>query len=115
MAVVANSRRAVRLMPKKATTLSPYLDAPAPPPIVSALQALHHGRADEHQQKRALDWILQRACRVFSTTFVAGDPHASAFMQGRAQVGHIIINATRTSAEAAAALEDLNQKDNENG
>lgn len=91
--------------------LNPLLDLAPPPAIASALQALHHGRADEHQQRNALDWIIRNAARSFSTTFDP-DPITSAFLQGRRQVGLIVMNATRTSAEAAAAYEDI-QKGNE--
>lgn len=86
--------------------LNPLLDLAPTPAIASALQALHHGRADEHQQRNAMDWIIRNACRAFSTTFDP-DPVTSAFLQGRRQAGLIIMNATRTSAEAAAALEDI--------
>lgn len=94
----------------RAPKLSPYFDASASPADVSALQALYHGRADEHQQKRALNWILTRACRSGSPTFDE-NPHVSAFLQGRWTVGLIIMNAMRTSAEAAKALEDQQKKE----
>lgn len=94
----------------RAAQLDPLLHVAPSPSEASALQALYHGRADEHQQKRALDFILQKACRAFSTTFNA-DPQVSAFMQGRRQAGLIIMNATRTTAKAAEVLEDNQKKD----
>lgn len=88
--------------------LSPLLVEEPPPAIATALQALFHGRADEHQQRNAYEWIVRHAARCFSTTFDP-DPVTSAFLQGRRQVGLIIQQATRTSAEAAAALEDIHK------
>jgi hypothetical protein len=89
--------------------LNPLLDEPPPPHIATALAALHHGRADEHQQRNALDWIVRHACKAFSTTFDS-DPFLSGFKQGRRQAGLIIINATSTSPKAAEALEDLSKE-----
>lgn len=99
-------------MAKKTVALAPYLDAPFTPADVSALAALFLGTADEHQQKRAREWILLRACRLNGSTFDP-DPSVSSFLQGRREVGRMILNAARTSAGAAAALEDLNKKDDE--
>lgn len=92
--------------------LNPLIDEVPPPHIASALAALHHGRADEHQQRNGLDWIVRHACRAFSTTYDP-DPHTSAFKQGRRQAGLIIINATQTSTKAAEAVEDANKGANE--
>lgn len=89
--------------------LNPLIEEAPPPAIATALAALYHGRADEHQQRNALNWIIGKACRAFSTTFDV-DPHASAFKQGRRQAGLIIINATSMSAKAAEAVEDLNKE-----
>lgn len=86
---------------------SPYFDAPITPAIVTAMQALHEGRADYDQQKRALDWILVRACRVGASCFVPGDTHSTAFYEGRRQVGLIITNTIRSTPQLAEALEDL--------
>lgn len=88
----------------------PWSDPPLKPVEASALAALHLGKADEGQQKAALDWILSRACRTFSDTFDP-DPQLSAMQQGMRRAGLNIINAARTSPKAAAALEDLNNKD----
>lgn len=92
-------------MGRPAKQLDPALYVLPSPAEANALQALHHGRADEHQQRRALDFILQKACRAFSTTFDR-DPRVAALFEGRRQAGLIIINATRTSTEALKALED---------
>lgn len=91
----------------------PLLDEIPPPAVATALAALHHANANADQQKLAADWILSHACRAFSSTFNI-DPHVSSFLQGRRQAGLIIMNAMRTSANAAKAIEDLN-KESENG
>lgn len=54
--------------------------------FAEAMRALSQGKASEVQQKLAFTWIVEVACRVSETTFVAGDPYASAFLEGRRSV-----------------------------
>lgn len=58
----------------------------------SALQALANGTADEHQQKRALDWILYKACRFHDMHYFPGDSgrRDTDYSLGRQGVGHDI-------------------------
>lgn len=99
-------------MPKRA--LSQYFDAIPTPAEATALAAFCLRQADEYQQERVWNFIMTKACRVNSACFVVGDSHATAFQEGRRQVGLMIFNAARTSPQAAAALEDQN-KENANG
>ena len=84
-----------------------FFDAPLRPVEATALRNLSQGSADERLQRIAWEWILQRACRVNGSDFIPGDPHGSAFLQGRREVGRMILNAARTTPEAAAKLEEL--------
>lgn len=76
----------------KAIALPPA-DSPAPFDIadVGALQALHQGRASDHQQRRALDWIMKKAGAIGGQSFRHGDPQATAFHEGRRFVAAQII------------------------
>ena len=49
----------------------------------SAIQALLNGTANEHQQKKAMEWIIRTAGAFGEQPFTPGDPHATAFMAGR--------------------------------
>lgn len=56
-----------------------------------AMRALQQGVASESQQLIALGWIINVACRVEETTFVPGDSHASAFLEGRRSIAQEIV------------------------
>ena len=58
--------------------------------IPACIQALAEGKATEHQQVVAYNWIVEQAAATYQTAFVPGDPHASSFLAGRAYVGHAI-------------------------
>jgi hypothetical protein len=60
----------------------------------NALQALQRGEADPEQQRRALDWIIHKACMTYDQTFFPGGAEGerySNFAQGRRFVGTQII------------------------
>jgi hypothetical protein len=64
-----------------------------------ALQAVARGIANEVQQKRAIDWIINSA-GTFGPTFYVGQHDASDFAQGSRHVGLQIIKLLRLSATA---------------
>lgn len=68
----------------------------------SAMLAFSEGRATEHQQKLLFEWIVRQACATYEQTFVPGDPHASAFMDGRTYAGQQILKMTRLNPRAFA-------------
>lgn len=74
-------------------------EAIAPPDYeaadVYAIQALMRGEANETQQKRALDWIVNAASRAFDVSFRPGAPDETAFAEGRRFVGLQIDKMTR--------------------
>lgn len=53
----------------------------------AALKALNSGRAEPEQQKRALDWIIKKACMIGGQPFCPGEPDSTAFNNGRQKVG----------------------------
>lgn len=60
----------------------------------NALQALERGEADADQQKRALWWVINKACMNYDQTFYPGGDEGrrlSDFAQGRRFVGLSIV------------------------
>ena len=61
---------------------------------VHAVQALFRGAASDGQQKRAIAWILEHACKVKDLPWVAGGlegQRATDFANGRKFAGHQIL------------------------
>jgi hypothetical protein len=57
------------------------------PADIEAFQALQRGDASEHQQRRALDWLVNKAASTYDLSFSPGDQHLTAFAEGRRYVG----------------------------
>lgn len=57
---------------------------------VCAVQALARGEASPDQQKAALDWIVNEACRTYDLAYRT-DPHDHAFCTGRMFAGQQIV------------------------
>jgi hypothetical protein len=81
-------------------------DWPLPPPWlpvdydvadVVAVQALAQGTADEHQQKRALRWIVEQACGTYD---VGWHPEFPDFAAGKRSVGLQIVKLCRINPKA---------------
>lgn len=57
---------------------------------IGALQAVYHGEAEPHQQKRAIEWILNNACLMREVSYRPegdGGYGDTAFAEGRRFVG----------------------------
>ena len=65
--------------------------APVSLPEAEAIKALAYGRASEHQQLVAWQFITQRAGPVQAQSFRANDAIGMAFMEGRRFVGSQLI------------------------
>jgi hypothetical protein len=65
-----------------------YVDAEVE--VVGALQGLLAGTAQPHQQKLALEWIIEKAAGAYSLSH-RESPHDSAFHEGRRFVGLEIV------------------------
>lgn len=77
---------------KKVRIEAPAAFAPPPwdLPDASAMQALARGDATPEQQKRALDWIIQKACGTYDLDY-RPDAREHAFVSGRRFVGLEIV------------------------
>lgn len=60
-------------------------------PEVIALQALHQGEATPYQQRLALKVIVNDFCRAQDALYIPGSFDQTAFLNGRAFVGHRIL------------------------
>jgi hypothetical protein len=69
--------------------------APAPYEIadIVAIKALANGTAMEHQQKRAMDWIIRAACATYDLSYRPESDRDTAFAEGRRFVGLQIVKA----------------------
>lgn len=68
---------------------------------IRAVQALFTGTASEGMQKRALDWIINKAAATYDNGFVPDDPHGriAAFVDGRQFVGQQIVKLLKLKPE----------------
>lgn len=57
---------------------------------VQAIRAVHRGEATERQQRLAFDYLI-RAAGTHDTSYRPGDPHATAFAEGKRWVGMTLI------------------------
>jgi hypothetical protein len=79
---------------KKRPVLGPDQPAPFEEADVYAVQALFNGTANDGQQKRAVKWILEEACKVKDLPWVAGGlegQRATDFANGRKFAGHQVL------------------------
>jgi hypothetical protein len=65
---------------------APYIDADS-----YAIKALATGTANEGQQKRALDWIINTLCATYDLSYRPGSDRDTAFAEGKRHVGLQIV------------------------
>jgi len=67
-----------------------------------AIKAVAAGTADEAQQKRAIEWIILKACRAYEVSFYPDDQGGARdtdFALGRQFVGQQIVKLINASRE----------------
>lgn len=69
----------------------PHSPSPCSSYDVYALKALMTGTANESQQKRALDWILNQCCGVPDNTYYPDSERDTIFASGKRFVGLEIV------------------------
>ena len=72
---------------------------------VVAIQALARGDADEHQQKRALKWIIENAAAMYEFSYYPTDRDTN-FGLGRVFVGQVIVGILKLNAAALRRKEN---------
>jgi hypothetical protein len=69
----------------------------------SAIQALLRGDADEHQQQRALKWIIEVAAATYDQSFWPGGEDGKRntdFAEGRRFVGNSVVKMLKLNVQA---------------
>lgn len=69
-----------------------------------SIQALAQGRASDAQQKRALDWIINRACGTYDRSAVSENANETFFNEGRRDAGRQILYLMKIDMSAIADL-----------
>lgn len=77
---------------------------------VYALKALETGTANDVQQKRALNWIINKAAHTYEESFVPGDPHGTNFLEGRRFVGLRTVRLLKMTSEEIELLKNKGVK-----
>lgn len=65
----------------------------------TAMQALHAGSADADQQKRAFDWIINKAAGTYDVSY-RPDSDQTSFAEGRRFVGLQIVKLVKINVSA---------------
>jgi hypothetical protein len=65
----------------------------------ASIQALQAGTATPHQQKTALDWIINAAAGAYDLSFSPDSDRGTAFAEGRRFVGLQIVKLTKISVD----------------
>lgn len=78
----------------------PYLQPPTYGAFEAAsIQALAAGTATSHQQKAALEWIIDKAAGTYDLSFSPDGDRATAFAEGRRFVGLQLVKLTKISVD----------------
>lgn len=60
-----------------------------------AIQALINGKASPEMQRRAVDWIINKAAATYDMSFSPENPHLTDFAEGRRFVGNQIVKLSK--------------------
>lgn len=74
-------------MPK----IPPWADCPYTEQECAALKSLAAGKANEGQQRRALNWIINQAAKTYDQQFIPASDRETTFLLGRRFVGLQIV------------------------
>jgi hypothetical protein len=75
----------------------PHTPPVIPKDVAMALKALDAGKANEGQQRVALDWIMFEACGIRKVSYQQGDAVATAFAEGRRFAGLLVAGALQAT------------------
>lgn len=81
----------------------PWLPAPYEAVDVYAIQALAEGKANEGQQKRVLQWLIEKACGTYDETYMPDSERNTAYAQGKRHVGLQIVKLLKIPASSIEA------------
>ncbi len=95
---MAESEQPRRRIPPPASASAPWLPVDYEKSDASALQALATGTANPDQQRRALDWIITKACSTYDFPYRPGGHEGerdTCIALGRQMVGQQIVKLLR--------------------
>lgn len=81
--------------PKSLKAKLPHQPAEYTKKDAEAIQAILTGTANEHQQKRALRWIIESVCKPYESSFYPGNDELGHFAEGKRYCGNQIIKLTK--------------------
>jgi len=80
---------------------------------VVAFKSLEAGEATPYQQQRVLNLIIKNFARTYDLPFIPGQIDQSAFLAGRAYVGHSIMRHINMPASTLDKLHDPSKNPSE--
>lgn len=76
-----------------------------------ALKSLQAGNASDVQQRRALKWIIERACMTYDEPFQPDSARATDFILGRRNVGLQIVKLLNVKLGALQKAKDGRERE----
>lgn len=95
---------------KRSPDRRPWHPAPYDTQTIYAVQALAKGKANEGQQKRAIEWIVHACAGTYQPTFIPDSERESAFAEGRRAVGLELVKLINLPSDAVAAIKKAEAK-----
>ena len=85
--------------------IAPWLPCKYEVADVAAIQALQRGDASEHQQKRALAFIVNNVAATYDEPYFTDSQRDTDYALGRAYVGRQIVKMTKLNLSRLKAME----------
>lgn len=76
---------------------------------IRAVQAVGAGTASATEQKRALDWIVNKAAQTYDEPFVSGQDDVRCYVLGRRSVGLAIVKLLRLKPDLFRAEREIDE------
>lgn len=87
-------------MTKPQKSAPPHLRCDWDVPTAAAIQALIKGEASPHQQRSAMNWLINQACGTYNLSFSELGDRETCFAEGRRFVGANIVKLNVISLNA---------------
>ncbi len=93
-------RKLVPKAPQRAEH-QPWVPEPVSPEDLGAVRAVYHGTALEHQQRRAMEFIIKQLCGIGRIAFIPGPDGARAtdLALGKQMVGIELVNIVQAKTQ----------------
>lgn len=89
---------------KRTPDRRPWHPAPYDTQTIHALKNLAAGKANEGQQQRAIEWIIQVCAGTYQPTFIPDSDRETAYAEGRRAVGLELVKLINLPPAAVAAI-----------